>query len=341
MYKLFYQRFIYQNQCTLFCIRRCHNEVKWKGKEKNRISNIRTYWFNRYIDYIKNFDHILEKNFPETMKVYRMFRVGTTEFIREFKTYITLIHKSSKSLTTEELKLTHTMGNDLQKMCPVLLVAAVPFTNYVIFPLIYYFPRHLLTSHYWSAEQKLNFTMLDQKKRLKHNRPLFRCMQTELRTIKDKSLRIKWNDVIACLGSGTHPSVRNIIACTELFAGRPYALKNLKSKHIKELLIIHDISTWRLFKKKKLIERGMFIKQMDDTIQREGGVTKLSVDAIRWALIFRGVNPETMSTESMQKWLTQWLEVSNTVNENTISLLLHCPILLAYNHPSNWKLIYG
>ncbi|XP_076647201.1 LETM1 domain-containing protein 1 [Halictus rubicundus] len=341
MYKLLCQRFIYRSQYTPLCIRQCHEEIKWKSKDKGRVSNMKTYWFNRYIDYIKNYDRVLEKNFPQTMQVYRMFRVGTGVFITEFKRYITVIQKPSKSLTTEELKLTHTMGADLRKMCPVLLILAVPFTNYIVFPLIYYFPRYFLTSHYWTAEQKLKFMLLDQKRRLKHNRPLFRCLQAELRTIKKKSLKAKWNDVIACLGSGTHPHVNDIIACSELFADRPYALKKLKSRHIKELLIIHDISTWRLFKKRKLIERGMLIKHMDEAIQREGGVTKLSKDAIRWALFFRGVNPETMSIENMQKWLTKWLEVSNTVNENTISLLLHCPILLAYNHSSNWKLIYG
>ncbi|XP_033208158.1 uncharacterized protein LOC117167380 isoform X8 [Belonocnema kinseyi] len=58
------------------------------------------------------------------------------------------------------------------------------------------------------------------------------------------------------------------------------------------------------------------------------------------AVSFRGLNPVNMSTESMQEWLNQWLSVSSEVNEISISLLLHCPILLAYNHPSNWTLLY-
>lgn len=58
------------------------------------------------------------------------------------------------------------------------------------------------------------------------------------------------------------------------------------------------------------------------------------------AVSFRGLNPVNMSTESMQEWLNQWLSVSSEVNEISISLLLHCPILLAYNHPNNWTLLY-
>jgi len=42
-----------------------------------------------------------------------------------------------------------------------------------------------------------------------------------------------------------------------------------------------------------------------------------------------------MSSESMRNWLEQWLVISTSVNENNISLLLHSPILLAYNYSTN------
>ena len=47
-----------------------------------------------------------------------------------------------------------------------------------------------------------------------------------------------------------------------------------------------------------------------------------------------------MSIDNMQAWLNQWLIVSTNVELNSISLLLHCPILLAYNHETNWTLLY-
>lgn len=59
------------------------------------------------------------------------------------------------------------------------------------------------------------------------------------------------------------------------------------------------------------------------------------------ALSFRGVNPANMSIESMRSWLDQWLIVSASVDQNNLSLLLHSPILLAYNHSTNWTLIYS
>ncbi|CAK9813207.1 LETM1 domain-containing protein 1 [Anthophora plagiata] len=347
MYKLIHRRLICQYQNTLPFIHTCIQCQVQRGKklEKHRVSDIKKYWFDKYIHYIKNYEQVLAKNFPRTMHVYRVFSIGTKDFIKDVMKYILVLKKQSidgvDTLTAEELRLTCTIPKDLVKICPVLLISAVPFTNYVIFPLAYYFPRHLLTSHYWTLQQRLDFMLLDHKKRLKHNRPLFRCMQAELRNIKNQTLHLKWNGIIARLGSGTHPHVNDIIACTELFADQPFSLNSLKRKHINELLGIHGIPSWKPFKRKKLIERGMLIKQMDQAIQRDGGTATLSNDAIRWALSFRGVNPANMSLDSMRNWLEQWFIISNAVNENTISLLLHSPILLAYNYPTNWILLYS
>ncbi|XP_076246218.1 LETM1 domain-containing protein 1 [Calliopsis andreniformis] len=348
MYKLLCRTFINKNKNVLpfthVYVQRYEIQMK-KKIEKSSVSNIKKYWFNKYIDYIKNYDRLLEKNFPRTMHVYRIFSIGTKDFILEVKKYILVMRKQNlygfDSLTREELQLNYTMRNDLIRIFPVLLISAIPFTSYVIFPLAYYFPRYLLTSHYWTLQQKLDFMLLNHKKRLKHNRPLFRCMQAELPNIENQILRAKWNDIIACLGSGTHPHAEDIITCCELFTGQPYSLDHLRRKHIIELLSIHDIPSWRPFRKHKLIERGMLIKRMDTAIQSEGGTMEMSNEALRWALSFRGLSPANMSTESMRNWLEQWFIVSNIVNEKSISLLLHSPILLAYNHPSNWILVYN
>lgn len=42
------------------------------------------------------------------------------------------------------------------------------------------------------------------------------------------------------------------------------------------------MSSWRPFKRKRLMERGMLILRMDRAIAREGGVKAMSNDAMRW-----------------------------------------------------------
>lgn len=279
-----------------------------------KVANLKKYWFSKYMDYIKNYERTLEQKFPRTIQVYRVFSVGSKDVYKDLKRFVSAIKKQNQngidSLTREELQLMHTMPRDLRKLSPLFLLSPVPFTNYIIFPLAIYFPRYLLSSHYWTLQQKLEFMLLDHKKRLKHNKPLFRCLQAELKSIKNQVLRIKWRDAIACLGSGTHPTTKNIIACSELFSGPPYSLDCLKRKHLvslfitllytfenlcfeellqrymyflqKELLAIHGMSLWRPFKRKRLMERGMLILRMDRAIVREGGVKAMPNEAMRW-----------------------------------------------------------
>ncbi|XP_014204694.1 LETM1 domain-containing protein 1 [Copidosoma floridanum] len=330
--------------CSTLLPKRHADDSKNGRGSSSRVNSLKKYWFFRYVDYIKNYDKLLESKFPRSMHVYRIFSHGTREFYKDLKLYVQTIKKARTSgvdsLSREELELSFKMPKDLIKISPVLLVSAVPFTNYIIFPLAFYFPHVLLTSHYWSIQDKLKFMLKEHKRRLVHNKPLLRCMQREVCKVHETRLQAEFRDIVAHLGSGTHPKVQQILDCRQLFSGEPFSLSELTRKHVIELLKVHGLSRFGLRHRKRLLERGLLIKRMDTAIQREGGVCKLPYDAIRWALSFRGVNPVNMSIDSMQVWLDQWLSISAEVDENSISLLLHCPILLAYNLETNWTLLY-
>lgn len=79
---------------------------------------------------------------------------------------------------------------------------------------------------------------------------------------------------------------------------------------------------------------------MDKAIVREGGVDSLSTDILRNACHIRGLNGSHLSNQDMRDWLTLWLQVSQNLDSTSYSLILHSPILFAYNHPQNWVLIY-
>lgn len=214
--------------------------------KKSRVNELKKYWIFRYIDYVKNYDKILEKNFPRALRVYRVFSSGTREFYKDLKQYMKVRKKQRlygpKSLTSAELQLAYTMPKDLIKISPILLVSAIPFTNYVIFPLAFYFPHLLLTSHYWSIQDKLNFLLKEHKRRLKHNKPLFRCVQAQMKSgMPDQDMKQHFREIIALLGSGRHPSTEEILSCIKLFSGPPYALKSLRRNHIVSLRCSNNI----------------------------------------------------------------------------------------------------
>lgn len=106
-------------------------------KEKEKL---RTYVVQRYIDYVKNYTKFLEERFPTAMKMYRVFSVGIKDFLIDLKTYISLRIKIVKdqgfaTLSRQEIELYQKMPTDMFKIAPVLILSAIPFGNYVIFPL--------------------------------------------------------------------------------------------------------------------------------------------------------------------------------------------------------------
>lgn len=79
---------------------------------------------------------------------------------------------------------------------------------------------------------------------------------------------------------------------------------------------------------------------MDLAIKREGGVHNMPQESLRNSCNLRGLNTRNLSNENMVSWLEDWVKVSLEVDGSNISMFLHLPILIGYNHPNNWKLIY-
>lgn len=95
------------------------------------------------------------------------------------------------------------------------------------------------------------------------------------------------------------------------------------------------------FKRHSLYEHAFLVHYMDLAIGREGGVHNMPLESLRKACYIRGLNPDGLSTEEMVEWLRDWIRVSNTIKAEHLTLFLHLPLFLGYNHPNNWQLIYG
>lgn len=78
-------------------------------------------------------------------------------------------------LLRRELELYHQLPKDMMKVAPVLIFSAFPFAFYILLPLIYALPKQLLTSHFWTPEQKSKFETEYMHDRLVHNKPVLRC----------------------------------------------------------------------------------------------------------------------------------------------------------------------
>lgn len=203
---------------------------------------IRFYFLRRYLQYIKNANKAIERRFPNAMRTYRVFMDGLKEFYTDLKDFVRIVRilnspgNSLANLTRKEIELYHEMPKNMLKVAPVLIFCTLPFSNYLVLPLIYLFPRQLLTSHFWNLQQKSEFSVLILKQRLMHNRPVFRHIQAELENLKDHPLYCAWRNILGMLGSGVQPSVAKILMCKDLFVGKPYEFGYLNRNHMVCLL---------------------------------------------------------------------------------------------------------
>lgn len=94
------------------------------------------------------------------------------------------------------------------------------------------YPRHLLTSHFWTLQQRQEFAIVMLKTRLEYNRKVFRALQTKLDKIITHDLYDQWSYILGQLGSGRHPNPNEIIAVKELFSQSPYNTTSLTHTHV-------------------------------------------------------------------------------------------------------------
>ncbi|GIY52657.1 LETM1 domain-containing protein 1 [Caerostris extrusa] len=292
------------------------------------LKGFKEYLVQKCFAFVEGYERILETKFPSAFKIYQVFSVGTKTLYTDITEYIRISStlsagKSVRDLQRKELEVYFQVPKDLIKVGPILLLAALPFANYVILPVIYLFPRKCLTYHFWTLQQKENFSLAYQRKRLLFYRPVFRNLQARVQDIQDDALRNRCQDIFYKIGSGVHPSVDEIVQVKRLFIDKPYGIFNMSLAHLHNLCRMHNVSTlpgkqWRLWK------HAGFVREMDLAIHREGW-SSMSQHDLRQACFLRGLSPVGLSKEEMITWLLQWIQVAQNCDSHSLSLLLHCP----------------
>ncbi|TDG53014.1 hypothetical protein AWZ03_000557 [Drosophila navojoa] len=316
-----------------------------KSKREQMRDNVQEYIFTRYFNYVKNYDKVLEKNFPKAMQLYRVFFEGVKDFFADMKRFLKISRIANhapqgiRALNRQELELYMQMPRDMMKVAPALIGCSLPMVGYAFFPLVFWYPRIFLTPHFWTEPQRIEFQKYYTKRRLQCNKSVLRCLQAKLKQVEGHHKYAEFEAILGQLGSGTHPTPEALISVKDIFAEGPYSLLGMSRKHVKCLVKMHGLPN-SLFKRHRLHEHAFLVHFMDMAITREGGVHNLSLASLRYSCCLRGLNPDGLSAEEMIDWLRKWVKVSTSIQGEHITLFLHLPVLLGYNHPNNWKTIY-
>ncbi|ODN05734.1 LETM1 domain-containing protein 1 [Orchesella cincta] len=311
-----------------------------KRKPTKEVSN---FIFSKFFTFVQNYQNMMERKFPKAMQIYRVFIEGVKEFSKELAEYVKIKTKALISansifkLSRQELDVYFRMPNEIFRVGPTLLLSALPGFQYIIFPIALKFPKHLLSSHFWTLQEKSQFAIDAQKKRLLNQRPVLRHLQSNVDSIRDRRQQDLCKEILFKLGSGSQPTVPEIMRIKPLFESDPFSMKSMHGPHIKSLCRLHGVKTW-IFNRGRLFDRAEMLFIMDMCLMRDG-VFNLKTEELKSACFLRGLNAANTSHDDMVEFIQQWLSISSTIQPHSYSLLLHLPVLLAYNNPNNWALL--
>ncbi|XP_025738628.1 LETM1 domain-containing protein 1 isoform X3 [Callorhinus ursinus] len=132
---------------------------------------------------------------------------------------------------------------------------------------------------------------------------------------------------------GTHPATHDILALRECFSNHPLGMKQLHALQMKALsramLLTPYLPSFLL--RHRLRTHTTVIHQLDKALAKLG-IGQLSPQEVKSACYLRGLNSTHIAEERCRTWLGEWLQISCSLKEAELSLLLHNVVLLSVNY---------
>ncbi|XP_061701945.1 LETM1 domain-containing protein 1 isoform X2 [Syngnathoides biaculeatus] len=241
-----------------------------------------------------------------------------------------------QDLPYREMEKLRQFRRDLIKGIPLVLISLPPFANYLVFILMYFFPRQLLIPHFWTPKQQVEFRQLYHSLRARRHWPVLRGVQRVSGQVKDSQLRSRLRGLCAQVQNGGNPKVSEILAVQSLFSGSPLGLSNLtvdQMRDISPLLFLTPHLPGFLIGR-RLTNHALEVLHLDRALSRLGP-HQLSDSEVRQACYLRGLNSDRLGVNQCRVWLHQWLQMSSSLKDSDVSLLLHCLVFLSANYPDN------
>ncbi|XP_055250662.1 LETM1 domain-containing protein 1 isoform X3 [Moschus berezovskii] len=132
---------------------------------------------------------------------------------------------------------------------------------------------------------------------------------------------------------GTHPAVHDILALRECFANHPLGMDQLRALQMKALSRAMLLTPYlpSVLLRHRLKTHSTVIHQLDKALAKLG-VGQLTAQEVKSACYLRGLNSTHIAEERCRTWLGEWLQISCSLKETELSLLLHNVVLLSINY---------
>ncbi|XP_068454075.1 LETM1 domain-containing protein 1 [Clinocottus analis] len=287
------------------------------------------------------YEVFLKRRFPRFYQLYHTFREGFKLLFQDAKEVQRIRVKmfserlEVKDLPYREMEKFRQFRRDVMKALPLVVISIPPFANYLVFVLMYFFPRQLLVPYFWTAKQRVEFRELYHANRVLHYRTVLKGLENTSQQVKDGKLQRGLKDLCAKVQSGANPQVSEILAVRNLFSGPPLGIHRMsvdQMRNVSPLLFLTPRLPGFLMGR-RLNSHATELLLLDRALSRLGP-NQLNESELRHACYVRGLHSNSLSVNQCREWLSQWLQMSASLKDSEVSLLLHCIVFLSSNGPS-------
>ncbi|XP_060161489.1 LETM1 domain-containing protein 1 isoform X1 [Globicephala melas] len=285
------------------------------------------------------YHRFLGRHFPRFYVLYTIFMKGLqmlwadAKKARRIKTNMWKHNIKFHQLSYREMEHLRQFRRDVAKCLFLGILSIPPFANYLVFLLMYLFPRQLLIQHFWTPKQQIDFLDIYHALR-KQSHPEILCyLEKVIPLISDSGLRWHMTELCTKMQRGTHPAIHDILALRECFSNRPLGMNQLHALQMKALSRAMLLTPYLppVLLRYRLKTHTTVIHQLDKALAKLG-IGQLTAQEVKSACYLRGLNSTHIAEERCRTWLGEWLQLSCSLKEAELSLLLHNVVLLSINY---------
>ncbi|XP_075055422.1 LETM1 domain-containing protein 1 [Mixophyes fleayi] len=325
-------------KCVLMLYQPCHLSTSQKPQTVFSRIAAKTKSFNA------KYEQFLERTFPNFYILYSTFTKGFRMVLVDGKDVRRIVKKMNSQklpyhqLPYREMEKLRQFRRDIIKALPVMIISIPPFANYLVFVLMYFFPRQLLIRHFWTPKQQEEFLDIYHDLRKGVYTDLMDSLVKSVPRVTEQPLQNQMLQLVTQVQRGVHPSVTEIQDVRDAFSGPPYCMSRLHVQQMKSLSRIMFLTPHlpAFFLQRRLMSHIFEIHQLDIALLQLG-VKELTDEEVKRACYIRGLNSTPLNTEDCREWLNCWLQLSNNLKASEASLLLHSMVLLSANYLQSLK----
>ncbi|KAK0133888.1 LETM1 domain-containing protein 1 [Merluccius polli] len=289
---------------------------------------------------VVKYESFLKRKFPRFYTLYHTFTEGFKLLFREarevsrIKARLLTRRVRRRDLPYRDMERLRQFRRDLIKAIPLIVIAIPPFANYLVFVLMYFFPRQLLVRYFWTPQQLIQYRGFYHAQRARSNGAVLQAIQKASFQVKDSGLQHRLRDLSTKVQNGVHPKVDDIHGVRVLFSGNPLGVTRMNAKHMRRMcrpLFLTPYLPGFLIRR-RLDSHALELLQLDRALCKLGA-HQLSDSELKQACFVRGINSDVLSASQCREWLSQWLQVTAYLKDSEGSLLLHSMVLLSANYP--------